>query len=400
MDFKIEENTHYLVLAGSHAYNCNTIFSDFDIRGWAVPTKEYFFSLHKNFEQTDTPYTYEKLPMYWRDALTESLRNNDNRLPVAGEKIDCVVYALKKFMQLVTDCNPNIIDLLFVDESDVLVQTRFGKLLRENANLFLSARAKYSFSGYAIAQLKRINSHRRWLLDPPKKKPLRSDFGLPEQPLASRDQMQAAEGLITKQVRLWMLAEAEVDKSIVSLLQEDIKTLIASILENKNAENEIEKAAGRTLGISDNFIELIQLEKKYRQALMHYNQYQNWLTTRNPKRAELEKQYGYDTKYACQLVRLLLESEEILTKGTLTIKDKTRGSLLQAVRLGFWSYEQLIDWTSKQMDALDTAYNATTCAVPYKPDIEKIDILYQSIIKEIIDTQTPTTNAYYYVEYG
>ncbi len=39
----------------------------------------------------------------------------------------------------------------------------------------LDLRAGYTFSGYAVAQLKRIKTHRRWLIHPPTHKPTRQE---------------------------------------------------------------------------------------------------------------------------------------------------------------------------------------------------------------------------------
>ncbi len=58
-------------------------------------------------------------------------------------------------------------------------------------------------------------------------------------------------------------------------------------------------------------------EQGYRAALRHWNQYQEWLRNRNPARAELEASYGYDTKHAMHLLRLLRMGEEILHDGTV-----------------------------------------------------------------------------------
>ena len=87
-------------------------------------------------------------------------------------------WELRKYISLAADANPNILEVVFADDSDILKITEAGRQLRANRHLFLSKKARHTFSGYAMSQLKRIESHRRWLLNPPTAPPQRSDFFL------------------------------------------------------------------------------------------------------------------------------------------------------------------------------------------------------------------------------
>jgi hypothetical protein len=51
-------------------------------------------------------------------------------------------------------------EVLYCADEDVVHTTKIGEQIRENRGLFLSKRARFSFSGYAISQLKRIKLHR------------------------------------------------------------------------------------------------------------------------------------------------------------------------------------------------------------------------------------------------
>jgi predicted nucleotidyltransferase len=128
------DNRIFYTQAGSHSYGLNTESSDEDFRGVFVGNPENVAGL---FPVEHCEYT------------------GDNML-----------YELKKFITLARDCNPNIIELLFVDEIDILLNTPFWERIRENREWFLTRRAKHTFSGYATAQLKRIRGHNKWLLDP------------------------------------------------------------------------------------------------------------------------------------------------------------------------------------------------------------------------------------------
>src|SRR5579885_1367047 len=159
----MKENTIFLTRHGSKAYNTHIETSDDDFKGVCVAPFNIVASFHKNFEQAE----------------------------LKDPNPDTVIYELKKFIKLATDCNPSIIEVLFTDPSDHFVCTDVGQKLLDKKDLFLSKRARYSFSGYAISQLKRIKLHRRYLLNPPTAYPTRKEMGLPERTLIPKDKLEA-----------------------------------------------------------------------------------------------------------------------------------------------------------------------------------------------------------------
>lgn len=285
----VEKNLIFMTLAGSHMYGMNTPESDIDKRGVCVPPKNVLLGFARNFEQQD--YSNE----------------------------DTVVYGLQKFMKLAADCNPNIIELLFAPEVAIITKTPLWEQLCERRKEFLSAKAFHTFTGYATGQLKRINTHRNWLLNPPKKKPIREEFGLDDTGRGVR----------------------ELSKGV------DV------------AE------------ISDDVIRVIEKEKRYKSALLQWNQYENWKKNRNPKRSKLEAEYGYDTKHASHLVRLLRMGKEILTTGDLTVRRPDANELLD-IRRGKWSYDELMDNIQPLQEELETIYHEKKYVVPHKVNKEAL----------------------------
>jgi uncharacterized protein len=98
-----------------------------------------------------------------REALLGLARFEQHEIPDE----DTVIYDLRKFCRLALKANPNILEMLFVPEDAILEIDEYGKGLIENRHLFLSTRVVHTYSGYAFSQLKRIEGHRRWLLNPP-----------------------------------------------------------------------------------------------------------------------------------------------------------------------------------------------------------------------------------------
>ena len=132
------------------------------------------------------------------------------------------------------------------------------------------------------------------------------------------------------------------------------------------------KGSARTVGYDENFIELMDRERKYRGQQNDWQQFQNWKKHRNPARAALEAQHGYDAKHAMHLVRLLKMCKEILETGHVQVRRPDREELL-AIRNGAWSYEQLLEWAETQDRALDEVRKRSP--LPHSPDRAVLDAL-------------------------
>ena len=114
-----------LGLGGSHAYGTNIETSDLDIRGCALNTKEEILT-NENFEQ------------------------------FVNEETDTTIYSFNKLVALLSNVNPNTIELLGLKPEHYLYLSPIGQELLDNKKMFLSKKAVYSFGGYANQQLYRL----------------------------------------------------------------------------------------------------------------------------------------------------------------------------------------------------------------------------------------------------
>ena len=120
-------NIILLGLGGSYAYGTNNEDSDVDIRGVATHNAEDILT-RKGFEQ------------------------------VVNEETDTTIYSLEKIVNLLSNCNPNTIEILGLEPWQYFYVTDIGQALIDNRDMFLSKRAIHSFGGYANSQLRRLEN--------------------------------------------------------------------------------------------------------------------------------------------------------------------------------------------------------------------------------------------------
>jgi uncharacterized protein len=353
MDIKdwLSDNTVYITLAGSRAYGLETPESDWDYRGAAIPPAQYHMGL-LNFEQADSKGTIN---------LVSGLMG---KYPVTDAEI--TIWSLKKMISLAADGNPNMIELLFMDESDfVMCNQKIMRPFFDIRDSFVSKLLKHRFSGYAMQQLKRIRNHKRWMDNPPSE-PTREQFGI-EGVTMAKDQLFACDKLIELQVDQWLVTQDHLPEDIKIQLGPEMIRMINVILEQIQIETQIdrlkdvlERAANRHLGFDADFINFLTKFKAYRAAKAEYQSYLTWKKQRNPIRAELERKFGYDTKHGMHLVRLLRMAREILETGQVIVRRIQDAEELRAIRYhGIWPYERLVSWAEEEDKALDIVMNGS-----------------------------------------
>lgn len=282
----VDALTIHRIVAGSRLYGFAMPESDVDLRGVCLTPVESLLGLHR-FQQ------------YQEQGDT-----------------DVCIYELRRFCDLALGANPNILDILMAPPTRWEMHTCYWGRIYDIRHAFLSQKIRYTFSGYAVSQLKRIKGHRKWLTNPPDHQPAQEEFG------------------------------------------------------------------GEWDGESSYVFPRINDEKAYRGALKTWNQYQTWLENRNPKRAELERKYGYDVKHAKHLVRLMLSAVHILEDCDYNpVLASSDLKTVVAVGNGEWDYDYLIFWA----EGMDKQIHDMPTELPKKPDFNLVESTVIGIYRDYLE---------------
>ena len=311
-DEHLGNNIILLGLGGSHAYGTNVPTSDLDIRGIAIEKPEELIGYQK-FEQ------------------------------FINEKTDTTIFAFNKMIQLLMQNNPNIVEIIGLNPDQYIYVSKLGQELLDHKDLFLSKRCKFTFGGYAKANLKRLQN------------------------ALARDNY----------------PEKEKNEHISVSLQSALTTF------NNQHNTEINPAfayvdeAGKLRFKLDIDIESGEFEDFYATVSNTTRNYKE-LLNRNRKKDD-----AHLNKHAMHLVRLLLMCIEMLETGEVHTYREKDHNLLMDIRNGKYMDENgnMTKEFYDMVDSLDKRMNEAyeTSKLPEKPDMKKIEEWVMSVNKRIIN---------------
>ena len=128
-DEHLGNNIILLGLGGSHAYGTFNENSDLDIRGITLNTRDEILTCN-NFD--------------WQVTGEE------------GSDTDTCIYSFMKMMKLLSESNPNCIEILGLRPEHYLYISPIGQELLDNKDMFLSKLVIPKFLGYSSGQLYRL----------------------------------------------------------------------------------------------------------------------------------------------------------------------------------------------------------------------------------------------------
>ena len=308
-----------LGLGGSYAYGTNIESSDLDIRGITLNSKEELLT-NENFEQ------------------------------FVNEQTDTTIYAFNKIIALLTNVNPNTVEILGLEPWQYLYISPIGRELLDNKEIFLSKKCIHSFGGYANQQLYRLNQKAAHEL---------SQSGLEQHILKTLEFMQ------------------EDFTNIYSQIPDDALRLYIDKSDREEMDTEI-------------FMDVRLTHYPLRDYLSMWNTLQNVTTQYKKigKRNEKALDHGKIAKHMTHLVRLYLMCFDILERHEIkTYRDKDH-DLLMDIRNGKYIAEdnQVLPEFFDMVDDFEKrlAYDKEYTDLPEKPDYKRINEFVMSVNERIV----------------
>ncbi|MBC1795936.1 nucleotidyltransferase [Listeria booriae] len=297
------ENIAYLVASGSHGYGTNIGTSDLDLRGFLLEDEHYLLGL-QTFEQFEEKET------------------------------DTVIFGAKKFIKLCAQSNPNVLELLGVEEEDILICSDAGRMVRDNTDLFLSKRVEQTFGNYAKAQLKRLQNAL-----------VRNDDSKEEKEALVLERLNTQIGRFGDKY-------SNLDSNALNLR-----------LENKEIVMDLNLQGYPLRDFNGIYADLQGIVRTFDKARPDDSQ------------KELPRLY----KHAMHLVRMLVTGRDILEgKGVIT-KRRAEHDLLMAIRSGEMTFDEIFERVAVLQLEFDRAAKET--ALPEQVDMKQIEELLISLHK-------------------
>lgn len=313
-------NIILLGLGGSYAYGTNIKTSDLDVRGCALNSKSEILT-NENFEQ------------------------------FVNEITDTTIYSFNKLITLLSNCNPNTIEILGLKPEHYLYISPIGQELLDNKKMFLSKKAINSFSGYAHSQLRRLDNK------------------------AART-----------------INQSEQEKHILSSIYNamcDLKTRYFPIESDNSINLYVDKAINPDL-YSEIFMDINLKHYPLRDYKSMWSEMNSIVKSYSKvgKRNKNAIEHGKLSKHMMHLIRLylmcldILEHEEIVTyrdKDLDLLMDIRNGKYLDSNNQPTNKFFEMVDDFEKKLE-----YAKQNTSLPYKPNYKAINEFVMSVNERIV----------------
>ncbi len=331
-------------ISGSRAYGLDTDASDVDIKGVFYLPKKYYYGLPK-------------------DYIAQ----------VSNQSNDVVYYELGRFIELLLQNNPNMMELLATPSDCILY--RHPMMQQVCPEDFVSQLCQQTFAGFANSQIKKARGLNKKIVNPmskDKKDILAFCYVLEAQKsiplitwLEKNNLTQAQLGLakVPHTTQLYALyVDAYGEYGFCGIKQ--------SINSTQVALSSIPKNLPMTAYLSFN-------QMGYSKYCQDYADYWAWVENRNELRYQSTIAHGkqYDAKNMMHTIRLLQMALDIATTGKVIVKRNNRDELL-AIKSGKMAYDDLLLWAETLTKQIHQAF--TTSTLPQTPNYTNaMTILYQ-----------------------
>ncbi|TAF63130.1 MAG: nucleotidyltransferase [Cytophagales bacterium] len=332
-------------ISGSKAYGLDTPTSDTDIKGVFLLSQKEFYGLE---------YTPQ----------------------VSNETNDVVFYEFRRFMELLSLNNPNILELLNTPSEHVIFKHPILQCIEPST--VLSRLCKDTFGKFAYTQIKKAKGLNKKILNP---------MTLERKNLLHFCYINHEQGAIPLLAFLehnqWQpehcgLVGIPHMKNLYGLYY-DKQANFNGIIKQENATEVSLSSVAKELKP----MAFLYFNKEgYSAYCKEHREYWQWVEKRNEERYQNTKSHGknYDAKNMMHVFRLLEMAHEIATENKINVKRPNREFLLE-IKAGNYEYEALLEMAEQKRKAMEKAFEQSN--LPEKPNREFLNALTYEIRKAL-----------------
>lgn len=332
-------------LVGSRAYGTARPESDENYRGIFILPGRYYLSIREPVEQ------------------------------ISDERHNTTYYTLKRFLELASTANPNIVEMLFMPPDCRVFESPLMQRLLEKRDIFVTKQAYTSHVNYAAAQIKRAKGQNKWVNNPqPEEKPTELDFcwfvprKIPEGRFPYRPIPLKQSGIELSYCSCAAMEQLSNTYRLYSYDEPTREVFRNGMLVCESIPKEDEDI--RCIGL------LIYNRAEHERALRDHVNYWEWRRNRNDARWESQEcgERDYDAKNMMHTFRLLLSGENILKHGVPIVRfEGERLRMLLDIREGKFTYDELLRMVEAKLEELNAEMQNSR--LPETADAAAIDRL-------------------------
>lgn len=256
-----------------------------------------------------------------------SVEDKDDTGRNTPDAIDRKFHEYRKFVKLALQNNPNILHVLFADKKNIVFCNDFGQALLDKAKLFPHKGAHARFIGYAKAQQHKM--------------------------------------------RIKPENYAKLERGLEVLTNAADATVMVELKDTYPFEY---GGTGKHIRLGDLSIGTSTFVKRARKMVEER-------LSKASNRAELFTKYGYDVKFASNLIQLILEGIELMRTGWIEMPLSCSPFIL-AIKNGEYSVEQILAMAEDNIRIAREAYEKST--IPAEPRTKEIERFAINQVKEFL----------------
>ena len=258
--------------------------------------------------------------------------------------------SFNKLITLLSNCNPNTIELIGLKPEHYLYIHPIGQELLDNAEMFLSKKAIYSFGGYATSQLRRLDN--------------KSARKLGQEERMQHVLNSIMNAFYTFPEKYFNFPEDAIKLYVDKGIQEDYETEVFMDIQLKHYP--LNDYQGMWAEMKNIVRDYSKIGKRNKHAIEH-------------------NKLG---KHMCHLVRLYLMCFDILEKGKIITYREDDHELLMALRNGEYldansqpipEFFEMVNELEKRLE-----YDSKNTSLPDKPNYKAIEEFVMSVNERIV----------------